>query len=153
MIAAKLPTTEIDIYDTISTADLNYDSMNLGSFLQSPAPVVSSHFEDFYLLFQDNIGEDDNWYLSIVQKHLGSDGTCPLSIYNYALLSKTSLKPTNRPVSKPNGFRPTKQAARMASRELFVQKFSCKSPVYHNCRIFANDGRLLCYCDQKKLEW
>jgi cation-transporting P-type ATPase D len=32
-------------------------------------------------------------------------------------------------------------------------KFSCKSPVYHNCRIYASDGRLLCYCDRKKLEW
>ncbi|KAL3509763.1 hypothetical protein ACH5RR_029164 [Cinchona calisaya] len=152
-LAAKVPTTEMDINDTISTADLNSDFVNLGSFLQSPSPAVCSHFEDFYLLFQDNVGEDDDFYFSILQRHLGSDGTCPLSIYNYALLSKTSLKPTNRPVSKPNGFRHAKQAARMASRELFVQKFSCKSPVYHNCRIFANDGRLLCYCDQKKLEW
>nr|GEY84136.1 protein RRP6-like 3 isoform X1 [Tanacetum cinerariifolium] len=46
-----------------------------------------------------------------------------------------------------------KRVARKASRELFVQKFSCKSPVYHNCRIYANDGRLLCYCDRRKLEW
>ncbi|XP_027170056.1 protein RRP6-like 3 [Coffea eugenioides] len=153
MLAAKVPTTEMEIYDTISRADLNSDSVNFGSFLESPSPVVCSHFEDFYLLFQDNIGKDDDWLVPILQKHLGSDGTCPLSIHNYVLLSKTSLKPTNRTVSKPNGFRAAKQVARMASRELFVQKFSCKSPVYHNCRIFANDGRLLCYCDRKKLDW
>lgn len=40
-----------------------------------------------------------------------------------------------------------------ASRKRFVQKFSCKGPVYHNCRIYAGDGRLLCYCDRKKLDW
>jgi cation-transporting P-type ATPase D len=39
------------------------------------------------------------------------------------------------------------------ARLQFVRKFSCKAPVYHNCRIFAGDGRLLCYCDRKKLEW
>lgn len=35
----------------------------------------------------------------------------------------------------------------------FVKKFSCKAPVYHNCRIYAGDGRLLCFCDRKKLDW
>eukprot|EP00850_Spirogloea_muscicola_P021418 SM000248S08311 [mRNA] locus=s248:1295:8491:- [translate_table: standard] len=38
-------------------------------------------------------------------------------------------------------------------REQFVSKFSCKNPVYQNCRIYAGDGRLLCYCDRKKLDW
>ncbi|GJZ92945.1 RRP6-like protein 3 isoform X1, partial [Tanacetum coccineum] len=28
-----------------------------------------------------------------------------------------------------------------------------KSPVYPNCRIYANDGRFVCHCDRKKLEW
>ncbi|KAJ6403921.1 hypothetical protein OIU84_012174 [Salix udensis] len=59
----------------------------------------------------------------------------------------------NRLVSKQGPVINSKQVARKASRELFVQKFSCKSPVYHNCRIYANDGRLLCYCDKRKLEW
>ena len=40
-----------------------------------------------------------------------------------------------------------------ASRKRFVKKFSCKAPVYHNCRIYAGDGRLLCFCDRKKLDW
>ncbi|KAL2634415.1 hypothetical protein R1flu_005894 [Riccia fluitans] len=39
------------------------------------------------------------------------------------------------------------------SRMQFVKKFSCKAPVYHNCRIYADDGRLLCFCDRKKLDW
>ncbi|KAG0608211.1 hypothetical protein M758_8G087800 [Ceratodon purpureus] len=39
------------------------------------------------------------------------------------------------------------------ARLQFVKKFACKAPVYHNCRIYAGDGRLLCFCDRKKLEW
>ena len=35
----------------------------------------------------------------------------------------------------------------------FVKKFSCIAPVYHNCRIYAGDARLLCFCDRKKLDW
>ncbi|XP_024520048.1 protein RRP6-like 3 [Selaginella moellendorffii] len=38
-------------------------------------------------------------------------------------------------------------------RTQFVKKFSCKGLVYENCRIYAGDGRLLCYCDRRKLEW
>ena len=33
-----------------------------------------------------------------------------------------------------------------------MRKFSCKSHVYHNCRIYASDGCLLYYCDKRKLE-
>ncbi|KAI5079547.1 hypothetical protein GOP47_0005026 [Adiantum capillus-veneris] len=40
-----------------------------------------------------------------------------------------------------------------AFRKKFVQKFSCKGPVYQNCRIYAGDGGLLCFCDRKKLDW
>lgn len=152
-LAASVPTTKMDIYDTISTADISSDSLFLGSSIQSPSPVVCSHFEDFDLLFVDSTAEDDGVCYAILQRHLGSNGSCPLSIYNYYLLSKSTLKLTNRLVPKLNGLRPSKVVARKTSRELFVQKFSCKSPVYHNCRIYANDGRLLCYCDRKKLEW
>ncbi|XVE91748.1 hypothetical protein REPUB_Repub01dG0038000 [Reevesia pubescens] len=64
-----------------------------------------------------------------------------------------NVKLETRLVSKQNGFKNPKQVAKKSSRQLFIQKFSCKSPVYHNCRIYANDGRLLCYCDRRKLEW
>eukprot|EP00897_Mesotaenium_endlicherianum_P003422 jgi/Mesen1/3107/ME000184S02174 len=39
------------------------------------------------------------------------------------------------------------------AREQFIQKFSCRAPVYDNCRIYGGDDRLLCFCDKKKLEW
>ncbi|KAG8387041.1 hypothetical protein BUALT_Bualt03G0211800 [Buddleja alternifolia] len=151
-LAAKSPTTEIDICSTISIADLHVESTILGP-LQSPSPVVCSHFEDILCLFQENTPNLDNIFQQFIQQHLGPAGSCPLSAYNYALLSKTSLKLTNRSTPNRNGFRASKQAAKKASRQLFVQKFSCKSPVYHNCKIYANDGRLLCYCDRRKLEW
>lgn len=153
-LAVKVPTTEMDICETISAADLHSDSMSI-SAIQSPSLVVCSHLEDINLLFQEHVGGIDDLYFSILQNHLGSDGSCPLSKYNYVLLSKSSLEVGKRLVSIPkkNGLGLAKQVARKASRDLFVQKFSCKSPVYHNCRIFANDGRLLCYCDRKKIDW
>jgi ribonuclease D len=36
----------------------------------------------------------------------------------------------------------------VAARARFVNKFACKKTVYENCRIYAGDGRLLCYCDR-----
>ncbi|KAA8524681.1 hypothetical protein F0562_011104 [Nyssa sinensis] len=151
-LAHEVPTTETEIYNTISQTDLNIDSLSLNYSLQSPSPIVCSHWEDIHYLLQEKIGEPNIFQL-ILQKHLGSKGSCPLSIYNYAMLSKSNLKLENRFISKQNGFKNAKRVGRKASRELFVQKFSCKSPVYHNCRIYANDGRLLCYCDRRKLEW
>ncbi|KAK4484839.1 hypothetical protein RD792_007439 [Penstemon davidsonii] len=149
-LASTIPTTEREICNIISKADLDVESMTLGS-LQSPSPVVSCHFEDILYLFQENITNLDNIFELFIQRHLGSSGICPLSAYNYALLSKTNLRLTYRPTSNCNGF--TKQVTKRSSRENFVKKFSCKSQVYHNCKIYANDGRLLCYCDRRKLEW
>ncbi|KAL2476769.1 Polynucleotidyl transferase [Abeliophyllum distichum] len=151
-LAAKIPTTELDICSTISEADPDVESMTLFS-LQSPSPVVSSHLEDLHFLFQAEIGAVDDILEMSIHQHIGPDGSCPLAAYNYALLSQTDLKLSKRSTSNQNGFKAAKQVAKKASRELFVQKFSCKSPVYHNCKIYANDGRLLCYCDRKKLEW
>ncbi|XAR55382.1 Ribonuclease D [Bertholletia excelsa] len=151
-LAHKVPASETEICDTISQADSNLDSSNLLS-IQSPSSVICSHLDDFDYLFQAEVNSLEDIFQLILQKHLGPNGSCPLSIYNYALLSRTNLKLANWLVSKQNGFKNRKQAGKKASRELFVQKFSCKSPVYHNCRIYANDGRLLCYCDRRKLEW
>ncbi|KAK4492815.1 hypothetical protein RD792_000140 [Penstemon davidsonii] len=151
-LGTKVPTTEIDICSIISTADVDVESMTLVSH-QSPSPVVSCHLEDLLCLFQDSITNRDHIFELFIQQHLGPAGTCPLSAYNYALLSKIKLRITNRPTSHRNGFRASKQSTKRASRESFVRKFSCKSPVYHNCKIYANDGRLLCYSDRRKLEW
>ncbi|CAA2981388.1 RRP6-like 3 isoform X1 [Olea europaea subsp. europaea] len=151
-LAAKRPTTELDICSTISEADPDVELMTLFP-LQSPSSVVSCHLEDLHYLFQAEIGAVDDVLQMFIQQHLGPDGSCPLSAYNYALLTQTGLKQTIRATSNQNGFKAAKQLAKKASRELFVQKFSCKSPVYHNFKIYANDGRLLCHCDRKKLEW
>lgn len=152
-LAADAPTSERDIYDCILQADMSFDSLNVLSTVDSPSAVVCSHIEDLAYIFNNDAGKNEDIFNLILQKHLGPNGSCPLSVYNYTLLSKRSLKLTNQLVSKGNTYNHSKKVSRMASRELFVQKFSCKSPAYHNCRIYANDGRLLCYCDRRKLEW
>lgn len=121
--------------------------------LQIPSPVVCSHLDDLLSLLQKKITNLDDVLRMCIREHLGPGGSCPLSAYNYALLSKTTMGIKNRITPSHNGFRAPKQFAKQASRQLFVQKFSCKAPVYQNCKIYANDGRLLCYCDQRKLQW
>ncbi|KAL8238235.1 hypothetical protein R6Q59_019316 [Mikania micrantha] len=152
-LAEKVPSTPTDICTSISQADIDVEFHNCNSSSLFPSSVVLSHLDDFpYLLKNETINLDDIFQL-ILKKHLGPNGSCPFSLYNYSLLSKTNIKLSKSSALKENGFKFSKQVARNVSRELFVQKFSCKSPVYHNCRIYANDGRLLCYCDRRKLEW
>ncbi|XVE74468.1 hypothetical protein DITRI_Ditri12bG0019400 [Diplodiscus trichospermus] len=152
-LSEKAPTTQADIYGTIIQADLNTDTSNFSSSLPSPSPLVCSHWIDLQHLIQDKLGNLDNFFSVVLQNCLGPNGSCSLSVFNYALLMNCSLKLDSALVSKQNGFKNPKQVAKKAARQLFIQKFSCKSPVYHNCRIYANDGRLLCYCDRRKLEW
>ncbi|KAL0560056.1 hypothetical protein IC582_000448 [Cucumis melo] len=149
-IAIQVPKSTGELYATIAQADLNVD-LSSSPFLPSPSSVVCSHLDDIHCLLHDNFGDLDRFFLGILQNCIGSNGSCPLSIFNYALLVKYNLKMMT--ISKHNDRKNAKQISKKASRELFVQKFSCKSPVYHNCRIYANDGRLLCYCDRRKLEW
>ncbi|GMH07179.1 hypothetical protein Nepgr_009019 [Nepenthes gracilis] len=150
-LADKLPTTETEIYSIISQADENVDD-SISSLL-SPSPVICSHWGDLCLLLKDNLSNSEDLLQVILLSCLGSGGTCPLSLYSYTLLSRSNLEHTNRSASKQNVVKNEHQVVKKASRELFVQKFSCKSPVYYNCRIYASDGRLLCYCDHRKLEW
>ncbi|XP_043688874.1 protein RRP6-like 3 isoform X2 [Telopea speciosissima] len=152
-LAHEAPKTPTEIYDIIHHADLNLDGLTIGSSLPSPSPVVCSHLEDFDYLLQEKTRNLDDDFVRILQNHLGQNASCPLSVYNYALLSVSSLKTANVIFLKKDGGKTMKQVGRKASRDLFVQKFSCKAPVYHNCRIHASDGRLLCYCDRRKLEW
>ncbi|KAI3809814.1 hypothetical protein L1987_19414 [Smallanthus sonchifolius] len=152
-LAEKVPSTSTDICTTISQADIDIDCLNSNSTPRLPSSVVLSHLDDFSYLLQNEMNNLDDIFQLILKKHLGPNGSCPFSLYNYSLLSKADIKSSKRLVSKENVYKFSKQVARKASRELFVQKFSCKSPVYHNCRIYANDGRLLCYCDRRKLEW
>lgn len=38
-------------------------------------------------------------------------------------------------------------------RARLVKKFSAKSAVYENCKMFSLEGELLCFCDLRKLTW
>ncbi|KAL8167824.1 hypothetical protein V2J09_009323 [Rumex salicifolius] len=136
-LANKIPMKEAEVLDTICHTEQNADPSSPVPSL-SPSPVILSHWEDLLLLTSSN--SDEDILLNILKMHLGADGTCPLSIQNYALLSKFNIKLTSRTTLKQNGFRHAKHDGKKSSRELFVRKFSCKSPVYHNCRIYASDG-------------
>lgn len=153
-LASKKSTTTEDVYDAIAQVDLATESSpSLNSSIQSPSAVICSHLDDLYQMTQDKVAKIDDILPVVLQKCLGTDGTCPISIFNYSLLVNFNTKLSTRSASKQNGHKNIKKFTRKASRELFVKKFSCKAPVYHNCRIYANDGRLLCYCDRRKLEW
>ncbi|XP_073115573.1 protein RRP6-like 3 isoform X2 [Elaeis guineensis] len=152
-LAVRIPKEPIEVYDVIQQADLDNGSSNIYSILPSPSPIVSTHIKELCFLLREASANIDDVFRRFLQKHLGPIGCCPLSAYNYAILSEFSLKQTNTLFMKHAGEKFTSTIGKKASRELFVQKFSCKSPVYHNCRIYASDGRLLCYCDRRKLEW
>ncbi|KAL2938237.1 Protein RRP6-like 3 [Bienertia sinuspersici] len=153
-LAEKKPISESEIYTIISVADEDNDPLS-SSYGISPSPLICSHWEDIYcLLNEEQSNSADDSLQMLLHKHLGPNGSCSLSTYNYNMLSASNLKLANESIYTQNGVRSRKLVVRKACRkELFVQKFSCKAPVYHNCRIYASDGRLLCYCDRKKLEW
>ncbi|CAN1161215.1 Protein RRP6-like 3 [Linum perenne] len=147
------PTNLTELSQLIADADNQVDPVNSTSFLPL-STVVASHLDDLFDIILDRESKLDDIISTVLQNCLGENGSCPLSIYNYALLMNGDFKLTNRTVSKQKGGRNSKQARKTSrARQHFVQKFSCKAPVYHNCRIYANDGRLLCYCDKRKLEW
>lgn len=142
--------------DDVCTVVLETDESDavLNSCITTPSAVVCSHIEDLCCLLQNHCASVEDFYPDILTKCLGRKGTCPLTVFNYALLTKSHVKQANKFVSKQHGRKQSKRYGKRASRrDQFVQKFSCKSPVYHNCRIYADDGRLLCYCDRRKLEW
>jgi cobalt/nickel-transporting P-type ATPase D len=116
--------------------------------LSSPSPIVVAHVEELCYLLEDTTA------ISFLEKYKDPSGLCRLSVYNYNLMSQLNLKEANMFIFTSRGEKLlTAASSKKGSRELFIKKFSCNSPVYHNCRIYASDGRLLCYCDRRKLEW
>ncbi|XP_020573811.1 protein RRP6-like 3 [Phalaenopsis equestris] len=152
-LSMNVPTSPEKIFEIIEEADFSYNSQSSYPSFLSPSPVVRTHIDELWLLLQYPDSDISDVLMRHQQKHLDTLGCCPLSIYNYSLLSEITLKQNVTPFSWQSGGKSTATAGRKSSREHFVQKFSCKSPVYHNCRIYANDGRLLCYCDRRKLDW
>ncbi|CAM8995710.1 unnamed protein product [Rhodiola kirilowii] len=151
-LAEYTPDDPVDVCSVVLETDEN--DVVLNSCITTPSAVVGSHMEDLCCLLQNHNASAEDIFQDILTKCLGRIGTCPLTVFNYALLTKCNVKRVNKFVHKQNGRKQSKRFSKRASRrDQFVQKFSCKSPVYHNCRIYANDGRLLCFCDRRKLEW
>ncbi|WOL08050.1 hypothetical protein Cni_G16802 [Canna indica] len=153
VLAVKGPKTPAEIYDIILHADTSNGSLNTYAAMPSPSSITKNHVEDLCFLLQETNADVDDVFRRYWQKHLNRAHCCPLTAYNYALLSEFSLKHAGMSFPKPGVEKFPSTVGKRPSRELFIKKFSCKSPVYHNCRIYASDGRLLCYCDRRKLEW
>lgn len=152
-LAARAPKNPTEVYDIILNADTTNGNLNAYPAMPSPSVIAKNHIKDLcFLLHEDNANVDDV-LKSYWQKHIDRGQCCPLSAYNRALYSAFSLKHSCMPFSKQSVEKFTSMVGKRSSREHFIQKFSCKSPVYHNCRIYASDGRLLCYCDRRKLDW
>ncbi|XP_042409471.1 protein RRP6-like 3 isoform X5 [Zingiber officinale] len=152
-LAVIAPKNPSEIYNVILQADTSNVSSNAYPTLPSPSPIIKNHMDDLCFLLLEVDANVDDVIQTYWQKHLNGAQCCPLSPYNYALLSQFNLKHSGMSFSKSSVEKFNSTVSKKASRELFIQKFSCKSPVYHNCRIYATDGRMLCYCDRKKLEW
>ncbi|XP_021308048.1 protein RRP6-like 3 isoform X2 [Sorghum bicolor] len=124
------------------------------SLPKGPTEVFAVISETDLSISNDITTSMEGIFKSLLEKYKDPSGLCRLSVYNYNLITHLSLKQTNMFSFAPSGEKLlTAPPNKKASRDLFIKKFSCKSPVYHNCRIYASDGRLLCYCDHKKLEW
>jgi cation-transporting P-type ATPase D len=150
-IAVSLPKGPTEVFSVLAETDLNISSIYPSS---SPSPIVVAHVEELCHLLENTTTNMDAIFKSLLEKYKDPSGLCRLSVYNYNLITQLNLKQTSMFSSAPSGEKLlTAPPNKKASRDLFIKKFSCKSPVYHNCRIYASDGRLLCYCDRKKLEW
>ncbi|TKY53391.1 Exonuclease 3'-5' domain-containing protein 2 [Spatholobus suberectus] len=88
-LASQPSGSHSEIYNTIAQADMNME-MGVNSFIPSPSPVVCSHLRDIYHLLANKSVNDDDIYLVNPQKCLGQNGSCPLTIFNYALLVPSS---------------------------------------------------------------
>ncbi|KAF0908796.1 hypothetical protein E2562_028598 [Oryza meyeriana var. granulata] len=151
-LAVSVPRGPTEVCSAILETDISNSTMYPS--LLSPSPIVVAHVEELLYLIEETTLRMDAIFKNLLEKYKDPSGLCQLSVYNYNLVSKLSLKQKNIFSLASSGEKllmapPNKKA----SRELFIKKFSCKAPVYHNCRIYASDGRLLCYCDRKKLEW
>ncbi|MCO5599117.1 hypothetical protein L7F22_053217 [Adiantum nelumboides] len=107
--------------------------------LPSPSPVLLENFKSLK-------GVLEHVNKGIVQGRIDSY-LSEISQFNEASDDKSSVikDQRTRKLRKSRDYE--------AFRKKFVQKFSCKGPVYQNCRIYAGDGGLLCFCDRKKLDW
>lgn len=82
-----------------------------------------------------------------------AQGSQPGGVVTYAKVARSAREPSGwarvEDDSLSKKAHPAKQHRDpVAARARFVNKFACKKTVYENCRIYAGDGRLLCYCDR-----
>ena len=179
-LATERPLTQSSIFSTIAAADeVSQASDALAGVppSPSPSPVVHRHITTLCAILSEFAGDVKDsewpWQSSSETKVCGGYFSNNLfsmqnksSLFSLLSIGKDS---ESRMVMKSKEGGGTETRSREGwerripkrwrlgnveqARLQFVKKFSCKAPVYHNCRIYADDGRLLCFCDRKKLDW
>ncbi|OAE24805.1 hypothetical protein AXG93_1988s1090 [Marchantia polymorpha subsp. ruderalis] len=164
-LACSCPQTPELIFTTVAAADASPPPSDalispIIPTIDSPSPVLEQYIDELCDVIQDlnsSCSElspsqapgrlSPKSYLSVLYDKLCS----PLNFFS-ASVSGNDSKDMNG-LWKLKTPRQSKGRNTERSRMQFVKKFSCKAPVYHNCRIYADDGRLLCFCDRRKLDW
>lgn len=167
-IALTCPKTPSDIFETVRRADRRGPSKpaphpfsevtvspslvlerNAAAVCEVTARFSTSPAAHLYKLFEDEVsvsgGED------LAGK--GARGTPPGDNSSYGKGLRSAHEPSGwarvDDESLTKKVHPAKQHRDpAAARARFVSKFACKKTVYENRRIYAGDGRLLCYCDR-----
>ncbi|GJX37507.1 RRP6-like protein 3 isoform X1 [Tanacetum coccineum] len=98
--------------------DTHLGFLNSNSTTGSPSSVVISHLVGFRFLLQGELQNPDEILQLYIKKHLGPNGSCPLSLYNYSLLSKSNIEVPKRLVSKENGYKFSKKLEWYLQRDL-----------------------------------
>ncbi|KAL3693196.1 hypothetical protein R1sor_006847 [Riccia sorocarpa] len=175
-LASICPQTLEMIQSTVAAADASLQSTDEYSSpvkptFDSPSPTLVKHvveicniirswssttFQEVSLTQTEAEANPRNYFAALMDKLYSALNLGPR---RDAFLESYSIAEKDDEYISRNGTlgdrKTTKEWRRNAgiSRMQFVKKFSCKAPVYHNCRIYADDGRLLCFCDRKKLDW
>jgi cation-transporting P-type ATPase D len=163
-LARSDPSTPELICATIAAADASPEVQEAvtGSKIPhfaSTSPIVLKDVSDLHKVIQSSIDVEVDetilqkgpltyslsWLTEKLISMFKSSGSTVLDYsHEYRLIVNSSVHETAKR---------QKVGTAEKSRIQFVKKFSCKAPIYHNCRIYADDGRLLCFCDRKKLDW
>lgn len=157
-LAERNPSNTVSILKCVSEVSEAAPESDLSQYmtpLPSPSPVLLENIDSLKKV----LGKDGSYQLELTKNHFASLWNFLQSYRNGSTIRKVEKHKENQSTqvhSRHAEQRPRKNRRSLdyaTFRRNFVRKFSCKGPVYQNCRIYAGDGGLLCFCDRKKLDW
>ncbi|KAG6557252.1 hypothetical protein Mapa_001179 [Marchantia paleacea] len=164
-LACSCPQTPEMICSTVAAADASPPPSDalvspVIPTIDSPSPVLEQYIDELFDVIQDLNSNCSDLSLSRTPGRISPKSYFSV-LYDKLCSTLNFLRATESGKDSKDGKgiwghkipRQWKGRNTERSRMQFVKKFSCKAPVYHNCRIYADDGRLLCFCDRRKLDW